>query len=612
MTLRWRLLAAQGILALALLAVGVVAAISLRTLGRSAETILQDNYRSVLAAERIKEAAERLDHAALARVAGRAEEAIDPGPTWRRLEEELLVQEGNITERGERDATERLRQAWRAYQEAFRRVEAVRGREAQARAYFADLEPRYAAVRAAAQEILDINQDAMVGKAERARRQAASLILAVVAATGIGVLAGTLLASWVTTRVVRPVSVVAQAAQRIATGDLTARARVKGRDEIAALASEFNAMADKLAEYQRSSLGELLQAQQAAQAAIDGLPDPVLVLDVAGQVQNLNHASESVLRLPRDPGGDLVASLDPPLREVVERVRAHVLAGHGAWQPKGYEEAVRIDLADGARWLLPRATPLHSESGAVTGVAIVLQDVSRLMRVDELKNDLVATVAHEFRTPLTSLRMAIHLCVEEAAGPLSEKQADLLLTARQDCERLQGIVDDLLDLSRIQGGRMELLRRPVPARALLDEAVASARDAAAVAGIKLSVRGAVEDEVAVDAERVALVLSNLVSNAIRHTAASGEVVLEAALDGDRVRFEVRDSGEGIPGEYLERIFDRFFRVPGRGSGGVGLGLYLVREIVQAHGGQVGVESEPGKGSTFWFTLPVAEGEPAPG
>jgi signal transduction histidine kinase len=90
------------------------------------------------------------------------------------------------------------------------------------------------------------------------------------------------------------------------------------------------------------------------------------------------------------------------------------------------------------------------------------------------------------------------------------------------------------------------------------------------------------------------------------------VVLEAALDGDRVRFEVRDSGEGIPGEYLERIFDRFFRVPGRGAGGVGLGLYLVREIVQAHGGQVGVESEPGKGSTFWFTLPVAEGEPAPG
>jgi NtrC-family two-component system sensor histidine kinase KinB len=446
----------------------------------------------------------------------------------------------------------------------------------------------------------------MVGKAERARRQATSLVLVVVVATAIGVLAGTLLSSWVTTRIVRPVSVVAQAAQRIATGDLAARARVKGRDEIAALAAEFNAMADKLAEYRRSSLGELLQAQQAAQAAIDGLPDPVLVLDVGGQVQNLNQAAEAMLRLPHG-AGDLVAALDPPLREVVDRVRSHVLGGHGAWQPKGYEEAVRLELADGARWLLPRATPLHSEAGAVTGVAIVLQDVSRLMRVDELKNDLVATVAHEFRTPLTSLRMAIHLCVEEAAGPITEKQADLLLTARQDCERLQGIVDDLLDLSRIQGGRMELLRHPVPARALLEEAVEASRDAAGAAGLRLSIRGAVEDEVAADAERVGLVLSNLIANAIRHTGAGGEVVLEASRSGDLVRFEVRDTGEGIPREYLERIFERFFRVPGRGVGGVGLGLYLVREIVQAHGGEVGVESEPAKGSRFWFTLPVAAG-----
>jgi signal transduction histidine kinase len=605
MTLRWRLLAAQGILALALLAVGVVAVISLRTLGRSSETILQDNYRSVLAAERIKEAAERLDRAAIFRLAGRAEEVVDQGDNLRRLEEELTVQEGNITERGEREATDRLRLAWRDYRSAFQRSETLRGGGPIARAYFEELEPRYAAVRAAAQQILDINQDAMVGKAERARRQAASLILVVVAATAIGVLAGTLLSSWVTARIVRPVAVVAQAAQRIATGDLTARARVKGRDEIAALAAEFNAMADKLAEYQRSSLGELLQAQQAAQAAIDGLPDPVLVLDLAGQVQNLNQAAETVLRLPHGQGGDLVAALDPPLREVVARVRAHVLGGHGPWQPKGYEEAVRLDLIDGARWLLPRATPLHSEAGAVTGVAIVLQDVSRLMRVDELKNDLVATVAHEFRTPLTSLRMAIHLCVEEAAGPLGEKQADLLLTARQDCERLQGIVDDLLDLSRIQGGRMELLRRPVPARTLLDEAVATSRDAASAAGLRLSIRGAVDDEVSADAERVALVISNLVSNAIRHTPAGGEVVLEASLADDRVRFEVRDTGDGVPREYLERIFERFFRVPGRPAGGVGLGLYLVREIVQAHGGQVGVESEPERGSRFWFTIPIA-------
>jgi signal transduction histidine kinase len=195
---------------------------------------------------------------------------------------------------------------------------------------------------------------------------------------------------------------------------------------------------------------------------------------------------------------------------------------------------------------------------------------------------------------------------------VSDQQADLLTTARQDCERLQGIVDDLLDLSRIQSGRVELLRRPVPARDLLAEAQAAARDAAAAAGLTLVLRGGEAGEVvAADPDRIALVLSNLVSNAIRHTPAGGVVTLTAAPEpgSAAVRLEVADTGEGIPREYLDRIFERFFSVPGRRAGGVGLGLYLVREIVQAHGGEVGVESQPGQGARFWFSLPLAEIEP---
>jgi len=587
---RRRLVAARGAaLALALALVGAIASLSVRSLGRSSGAILQDNYRSVLAAQRMKEAVERLDSAALFRVAGRPDKAGEQAPPNLELfERELEVQEGNVTEHGEQQATQALRAAWDVYAVAWRRQDRARDRAELSQAYFDELEPAFLAVKAAAQRILDLNQDAMVRRSEAARTEANRLIALVVAATLAGLLSGTLLATGLTTRIVRPVSVLAQAAQRIAAGDLEARARVHGKDEIAALAAEFNSMADRLAEYRRSSLGELLQAQQAAQATIDGLPDPVLILDAAGRLANLNQAAEALLRPGPAPG-----DVEP-------------LAGRGAWQPHGFEDAVRLDGTDGPRWLLPRAEPLHAEGGAVSGVAVVLQDVTRLRRIDELKNDLVATVAHEFRTPLTSLRMAIHLCVELAAGPLTEQQADLLEAARQDCERLQGIVDDLLDLSRIQAGRVELIRRPVAARLLLEEAQAAARDQAAAAGLTLQVRGAeAGDEVSADPERLALVLSNLISNAIRHTPAGGAVTLSAVPAGDQVRFVVADTGEGIPGAYLDRIFDRFFRVPGRQAGGVGLGLYLVRELVGAHGGQVGVESESGQGSRFWFTLPRA-------
>ncbi len=605
MTLKGKLLAAQAILGVALALVGATAVVSIRSLGDASDAILRDNYRSVLAAQRMQEAVERLDSAALFRVAGRPEQGeAQAAPALERFERELAAQEANITEPGEWAATARLRKAWDAYRDAYRRFAALPPAAALDRAYFAELAPRFTAVKEAGQQILDLNQDAMVHRGEHARRQAARLNAVVAATTLIGLLAGLTLAAGLVGRIVRPVSVLAQAAQRIATGDLAARARVAGTDEIAGLASEFNAMADKLAEYRRSSLGDLLQAQQGAQAAIDGLPDPVLILDLAGRIQNSNQAAEAMLRLGAETSH--LGALPPALRETVERVRAHVVGGKGPWQPRGFEEAVRLDLPDGARWLLPRGTALHGEAGAITGAAVVLQDVTRLMRFDELKNDLVATVAHEFRTPLTSLRMAIHLCVEEAAGPLTEKQAELLTAARQDCERLQGIVDDLLDLSRIQAGRVELLRRPIAARALLDEAAAASREAAAAAGIALSVRaGAVADAVSADGERMALVFSNLLANAIRHTPRGGAVTLSADRAGEVVRFEVADTGEGIPAEFLDRIFDRFFRIPGRRAGGIGLGLYLVRELVTAHGGDVGVESRPGEGSRFWFTLPLA-------
>ncbi len=481
MSLKAKLLAAQLPLVLGLLLLGGTAVRIIGRLGLSSQHILRDNYRSILAAERMKEALERIDSAAIFRAAGRPDKGdAQAQPNIEVMESELKVEEQNITEVGEQEAARKLRKLWTAYHEDYRVFRALAGEAAVRARYFEVMEPAFLRVKAAAERVLEINQDAMVLKSEAARRTSdrnrAFLLLSTAAALGLGLLASVTL----TTRALRPLGRLSMAVRRIGEGDLDARARLEGHDEIAQVGRELDTMADRLREYRSSSLGELLQAQQSSQAAIDSLPDPVLVLSVDGRVLNVNQSAESALQIQLT--GEPLARLEPELRAAIEKVRAHVVSGKGAYLPRGLEEALRLRGDGGERRLLPRATPLYSEQGAIVGATLVLQDVTRLLRFDELKNDLVATVAHEFRTPLTSLRMAIHILVEATVGPINERQADLLFAAREDCERLQGIVDDLLDLSRIQSGKVEVSTVALSAKTVLESGAAALEPRAAEAG----------------------------------------------------------------------------------------------------------------------------------
>lgn len=607
MTLRSKLLLAQAPLVLALVLMGVVASAVIGSLGQSSEDILEENYRSVLAAQRMKEAIERMNSGALFMVVGERARGIEQAGLHRQhFEAELRVQEDNITESGEREATRRLRAEWTTYQEALARLrdESVeRARDV----YFRELLPRFERVRAASDAILALNQDTMVRKSDAAKRAASRFNTMVVGLTVVGCILALLMSTTLTTRLLRPLGVLSQTARRLGEGDLEARARVEGNDEIARLSRELNTMADRLAQYRKSSLGELLEAQQASQAAIDSLPDPVLVLGNDGALRHVNLAAESLLKVDLDRGDrDALLGLDPVVRDVIEHMHQHVVSGRGAYAPRGLEESFRLTTPDGDRHLLPRATPVYAEGGAVVGATIVLQDVTRLQRFDELKNDLVATVAHEFRTPLTSLQMAIHLCVEQVVGPLTEKQADLLHTAREDCDRLQSIVNELLDLSRIQSGRVELHREPLEVEAVVEKALEAHRHVAAERHVEL--RSEVlpgMGHVLADGERIQLVFSNLLTNAIRHSPEQGTVSVRASASAEQIRFEITDQGAGIPWEYHQAIFDKFFRMPGAPAGTAGLGLFITRELVTAHGGEIGLRSEPGRGSSFWFTLPLA-------
>ncbi len=609
MRLRTKLLLAKSPLVLAMILGGVIALRSNAELGRLSQEILKDNYRSVVAAQRMKESIERMDSGAMFHFSGHETEGFRLARQHQaRFEEELKVQEANITEDGERDVTERLRRLWGAYREKYARPGTFPNPEAEREFYFKELNPAFFAVKNTADEILNINQDAMVMRSDRAQAAARRQSQGMIAGFILALLVGLAISAAVTYRTLRPLGSLKQAARRIGEGDLEMRVRVDGIDEVAQLAQDFNLMADRLGEYRKSSLGDLLQAQLQMQAALDGIPDPIIVLGTGGDILNVNEAAKNTLEIDAGAKTDTLWQFVPtPVREAAERLHRHVLAGKGPYLPRGFEESIRVALPGGDRFFLPRATPVYGEGRNVTATCVILQDVTRLRRFDELRNDVVATVAHEFRTPLTSLHMAIHLCMDPKVGSVNEKQADLLYAAREDCARLQDLVNDLLDLSRIQTGKVEMDRRPIVARELLESAVGAQKVAAEEKSIRISVEPSSPDlSVLADANRVGLVLTNLVVNAVRHTPAGGRIDLRALASDGSVRFEVKDTGEGIPPEFRERIFEKFFQVPGANVGGSGLGLTIAREVVLAHSGKIGVESQVGQGSTFWFTLPLAK------
>jgi len=258
------------------------------------------------------------------------------------------------------------------------------------------------------------------------------------------------------------------------------------------------------------------------------------------------------------------------------------------------------------RHYLPRILAIGDKLTEFKGAAVILQDVTKFRLLDNAKTNLVGTVSHELKTPLTGLRMAVYLLLERTLGPLTAPQREMLESARDDADRLLRILDSLLDLTRLEAGASALERRQIPVDELLRGIADEARAFISAAGQQLVVR---EEpglgKVNVDPSRIRHVFINLLSNASKYSPAGGTITLGAApAPLGFVRFSVLDEGGGIPPEALPHVFDRFYRVPGQSKAGAGIGLAIAREIAVAHGGTIGCSSAPGGMTEFHFLVPA--------
>ena len=451
-SLHTRLRLGLGAIAVALALLSAAAVLSLNRLGGAVATILKENYASVIACEQMKEALERQDSAAQFASSGREDIAVPMLHEHRQAFAAAFAAEANnVTVPGEGALVRDIEQRYREYTGAVDGVLALPPGERSAR-YFLDLLPRFTALKDRVQSVLRLNQDDMVAADHATKALAARTVRTALGVCSAAVIFVVWFAWWLPRVIVRPVQALTRSAQAVGEGNLAVTIEPTGVAELEPLAEGFNKMLVRLRAYRESSLGELLAAKDLARATLECLLDPVVVFDHEGGVRLANEAAEEAFGLSTGSADELrTAGVRIPTE--LEDARDRVLATGAPVLPRSLSEAMRWRARspeDRERHYLVRAAPLRAAPKGEPSAIVVAQDVTRFHRIDELKSDMVATVSHEFKTPLTSLRMATHLLLEAGTGPLTESQRELVTTARDDTERLRAMVEDLLDVVRIE------------------------------------------------------------------------------------------------------------------------------------------------------------------
>ena len=393
-------------------------------------------------------------------------------------------------------------------------------------------------------------------------------------------------------RTSRSVRAVAAAAGRLASGDMEQRVEALSQDETRELAEAFNSMATSL----RTNIQDLSNERDKLSAVLDTMGDGVVVIGPGDQVELLNTAGEALLGV----GGSTSEGV-----RFMEVVRDHELQQLvSLCQETGQRQYGEVELLQGGRFLSCIATPLSGDGSP--GVLLTLHDLTRIRQVETTRREFVSNVSHELRTPLAAVRVMAETL---ESGALEEEAVarDFVRRIQGEIDRMNSMVEDLLELARIEGGQDMLELTPVDLRSLMEGVRAQFQNEADAKSIRVGVTVS-EDipPVPADEEKLRQVLSNLLVNSLKFTSVEGAITMSAHTEGGSAIVSVTDNGAGIPEVHLPHIFERFYKVDrSRRDGGTGLGLAIVKHIVQAHGGEIWVESREGGGSTFSFRLPLS-------
>jgi NtrC-family two-component system sensor histidine kinase KinB len=610
MTLKRRVLVGYGV---AFVLMGMVIAwsvINLVSLGKASEAILSENYRSILAAEKMVNALERQDSGILLICSEDAEKGIQQ---FRKNEpvffEWLARAKDNITIKGEEELVEKISSGYDKYRQQFSAWTDQQGGDKQEFSslnYRESIYPLFVNVRDACISLRCLNEETMYAASDKAGTVARKAIWSTSLVAVISLLVAFIFSLFLAERLVRPIRQIMEASRKISSGDYLVQVPVETEDELGRLASEFNEMVKKLHHYHELNIEQIISEKNKGEAILSSIEDGLVVFDIDLKITGINPAAREIL------GVALFETVSLHCSDILSNTKVYNLITETveSGQHPNIPEEQRIDVFSSgkrSRHCLYSVTAIRGRDRKLTGIVLLLRDVTRLKEVEQIKSEFVMAASHELRTPLTSLGMSVDLLLENAGTSLSENDQELLEAAHEEIERMKALVNDLLDLSKIEAGKIDMEYDSVHVKTIFEHVSSIFKGQLKIKQVDLSFETAKDlPKVRADANKITWILTNLVSNALRYVDDGGHIQLKAHRIGPNVHLSIHDDGPGIPPEYQTKIFQKFVQVNDQAPGGTGLGLAICKEIVRAHGGTIWVESAKDSGTVFTFTLPVYE------
>ncbi len=609
-SLRYKIGLSYFVIVIIGLATSAFAVYSFSNLRNTFSFMLHDNYESVRAAQNMFKALEQQENAQLSMQLTDIDSAYVRFSIYRTG---FLGWLGKAKQSGqserEKNVLERISQNYSQYNQlsdSLYHLLQIKGQSSAASNFKSKvIRPVADSLKEGCFEYLEINQDVMTLTEEKLNQTASDATLTVITISIIAVFFSFFTSVRSTRSIILPAEKLTRSVRNISSGHLNQKIDLNTDDEIGELSREFNKMTERLRTYEQMNIQQLIAEKKKSETIVENIADPVIVTDENGMLVLMNQAAAAVFE---------VRGIDwqgKSVREVIgNQSWAEMLeiGGTRHIEQEHRDPFFAFTRNDLNLYFRPRQARIMDEYGNIQGVVTLLQDITRFKDLDRMKSEFIATVSHELRTPLTSLIMSIDILSQEVVGSVSQRQKDLLVAAKDDSERLRKLVKELLDLSKLESGKYEMKKEIVDFRRLVSEAVRPLRLPFEEKQIHLELDIPEHlSALSADSHQLIWVITNLLSNALRYTDTGGKVKLTAKEEKQGLFVTVTDTGHGIPQENLETIFDKFVQVKSSTEttpGSVGLGLAIAREVVEAHGGRIWVESKVGVGSIFFFTLPT--------